>query len=82
MPFIGSSGSKFYVDGPNAVTGQGGHRALAYLTIGAALLLSIVALVRLGSAASAAVAAVSSALPAASLSARHAHKVSGLETGT
>ena len=82
MSGIGSSGTKFYVNGPHAVTGQGGHRALAYITIGAALLLSIVALVRLGSAASAAVAAVSSALPAASLSARHAHNLSGLDTGT
>ena len=68
MPYIGSSGAKFHLDGPASRTPPP-SRTLAYLTIGAALLLSFVALIRLGAAASAAVAAVSSALPASSLGA-------------
>ena len=78
MPYIGSSGAKFHLDGPGATQSRAhnSHAWLAYLTIGAALHLSLVAAIRLGSAASAAVAAVSSALPAASLAARHNVSVS------
>lgn len=79
MPYIGSSGAKFHLDGPDAKAGAAargieGGRALAMLTVACALLLSLVALVRLGVAASAAVAAVSSALPAASFAATTARR--------
>ena len=75
MPtMVSSSGRVFQLDGP-----QGGtdgvsrnaqqQRAIAYAIIGVSILLSFIALVRLGSAASAAVASVSGAIPAASINA-------------
>ena len=60
MPFVSSSGRKLYIDGPQTT----GTRPLAYLVIGAAILLSLFALIRLGNAASAAVAAVSKGVAA------------------
>ena len=64
MPYIGSSGAKFHLDGPHGSAKRSNANGLAIIVIAAALLLSVVALVRLGSAASAAVAAVSAATPA------------------
>jgi hypothetical protein len=56
MPFVSSSGRVFHVDGPVAVK-RG--RAFPCIIVGAAIMLSIAALFRLGFAASAAVAAFS-----------------------
>ena len=62
MPYVGSSGRKLYLDGPK---NDSQARKLAYAVIVAAILLSVVALFRLGAAASASVAA-SVSVPAVS----------------
>ena len=76
MPYIGSSGARFHLDGPSgqlpsAAAASSGQRT-AYLAVGAALLLSLVALVRLGRAASAAIESINAATPAAALAPTHA----------
>jgi hypothetical protein len=62
MPYVSSSGVRFEMDGPSR---QRRTTLLAYVVIASAVLLSLAALVRLGSAASAAVASVSGASAAA-----------------
>ena len=69
MPYVSSSGRVFHVDGPaggssSADAGSKHHqqRLLAYGVIVVSILLSLVMLVKLGSAASAAVASVSGAV--------------------
>ena len=66
MPFVSSHGGEYrvHIDGPKKQS----NTILAYVVIGLAVVLSLVALVRLGSAASAAVASVSGATRAPSTS--------------
>jgi hypothetical protein len=74
MPYIGSSGTKFHLDGPEGSERrrqqlqQSAPNKLAYVVIASALVLCMIALIRLGAAASASVAAVSAATPASSFS--------------
>ena len=65
MPYVSSSGRKLYVDGP---ANTNSTKQVAYVVIAAAMLLSVLALVRLGIAASAAVHAVSNAAVVATAS--------------
>ena len=60
MPYVSSHGGEYrvHVDGPKR---QNSNSILAYVVIGLAVVLSLVTLIRLGSAASAAVASVSGA---------------------
>ena len=68
MPYVSSSGRVFHVDGPEGGStsadagGRNQQRLIAYSVIAISILLSLVMLVKLGSAASAAVASVSGAV--------------------
>jgi hypothetical protein len=57
MPFVSSSGRKLYVDGPQKPLS--GTKQVAYAIVAATIILCLLALFRLGTAASAAVAAAS-----------------------